>query len=117
MFKYIIMLKRKTGLSDEAFGRHYEEVHAPLGLSLLPTARRYSRKYVRSRGSKFSPVVDDAFDVITEVWFDDQQAWEQAMSSISKEDAALLTEDEFKIFDREATRYYVLIDEQDSAIG
>ena len=118
MIKLVVMLKKRPDISVEEFERHYEEVHAPLGLRLMPSALRYARKYLESRGSKASPIVDDAFDVVTEVWFASLDHYEQAMDAIrTSAGAAELIEDEHKLFDREATRYYLITDERESAVS
>ena len=115
MYKTVVMLKKRAGMSDTDFRKHYEEIHAPLGLSLMPRACRYARKYVTSRGSKTSPVVDDAFDVITEAWFETRDDFEQTITEMRDRRAAL-DADEFALFDRDATRYYVVVEETESAI-
>jgi len=118
MIKLVVMLKKHSDISVEEFERHYEEVHAPLGLRLMPSALRYIRKYLDSRGSKASPTVDDAFDVITEVWFASLNDYEQAMSAIrTSAGAAQLIEDEHKLFDRAATRYYLITEERESTVN
>lgn len=116
MFKLMIMMKKKPGMSAEDFRAYYEGTHAPLGLSIMPLARHYRRHYLDSRGSKASPVVDDAFDVVTEVWFDSLADYERTKRKIAPEDKARLQADEFNLFDREATRYYGVAEESESAI-
>jgi len=116
MLKVIVMLKKRQDMSDADFRKHYEEIHAPLGLSLMPRCRRYFRKFVTSKGSKSSPVVDDAFDVITEAWFESQEDYDETLREMQgKRDA--LDEDEHNLFDRPATRYYVVAAEGESAIA
>ncbi|MFT5417340.1 MAG: hypothetical protein ACI915_003677, partial [Gammaproteobacteria bacterium] len=36
MFKVIILIKRKNGMSVEEFRNYYEAKHAPLGASKIP---------------------------------------------------------------------------------
>ena len=67
MVKVITLIKRKPGLSREEFIKHYEEVHAPLGLKHFPTFRRYARNYVITPPGAEEP----DFDCITEIWYDD----------------------------------------------
>ena len=118
MIKLIVMLKKRRDISVQDFVRHYEQIHAPLGLGLMPSVVRYTRKYLESRGSKASYSVDDAFDVVTEVWFSSRDDYENSMDAIrTSAGAAQLIEDEHKIFDREATRYYLITGECESAVG
>jgi uncharacterized protein (TIGR02118 family) len=115
MYKVVVMLKKRAGMSDSDFRKHYEDIHAPLGLSLMPRARRYTRKYLDSGGSKSSPTVDDAFDVITEAWFQTEEDYLATIAEMqSRRDE--LDQDEFNLFDRAAARYYVVVNEAESVI-
>ena len=65
MFKFMVLMKRKAGLSREEFKSYYEDVHAPAALKRFPI-RKYVRNYlVMPPGS---PEPD--FDCITEFWYD-----------------------------------------------
>jgi hypothetical protein len=46
MIKAMETVKRKPGLSQEEFMRHYEEVHVPLIVKHIPTLKRYVRNHV-----------------------------------------------------------------------
>src|SRR5271156_4961524 len=46
MFKVIAMMKLKPGVSFEEFRRHYETIHAPMGLKSLANTKRYFRHYL-----------------------------------------------------------------------
>lgn len=65
MIKAIAFIQRKPGISREEFARHYEEVHAPLAVRLIPTMRGYSRDHL------VRPLVGEAgFDCITTFRYD-----------------------------------------------
>lgn len=110
MYKLVAILKRREGMSPEQFRDYYETQHAPLAKTLIPGLRRYVRRYPRPQivaGYPTPPPL--AFDVITELWFDSADDFEQAMAVFSApEVAALLREDELRLFDREAgVQFYV----------
>jgi hypothetical protein len=66
MVKGIAMLKRKPGLTQEEFIKHYEEVHVPLVLKHLPSIKRYVRNYVISTVVTPPGLEELEFDCITE---------------------------------------------------
>src|SRR3546814_18919835 len=70
LFKILIFLKRRSGMSSIAFRDYYEGVHSKFGEKYADGLHRYLRRYVE-------PLADDLvshaealdFDVITELWF------------------------------------------------
>jgi uncharacterized protein (TIGR02118 family) len=76
VFKYLIQIKKKAGMSRQAFVDYYENIHAPLVLKLLPTIRTYRRNYLvfddpmlqvdRRQGDEN----DAGYDVLTECIFE-----------------------------------------------
>ena len=98
MFKTIHLLTKKPGMSAEAFRDYYETTHRKF-VKHLPGVRRYIRRYV-------TPLTGEAadhpgFDVIMEMWFDDEDAWRRGMAALQNsphfEDLCL---DEEQLFDR-----------------
>ena len=67
MLKVISLLKRKEGMSFDAFRKWALEEHPPLGKK-LPGIRRYRMSVVLED----SP--DNPFDAVSEFWFDDNDA-------------------------------------------
>lgn len=65
MFKFMVMMKRKPGITREEFRKYYEEVHAPAALARFPI-RRYVRNYIMVPPGAPEP----DFDCITEFWYD-----------------------------------------------
>lgn len=118
MIKTIAFLKRRAGLSREQFIRRYETVHAPLILSIAPQVCEYRRNFLLSEGAITAlgaPAVD--FDVVTELWYPDQESFEAAMAAFtSPANAARIAADEEQLFDRAYTRFY-RVEERSSAIG
>jgi hypothetical protein len=68
VYKVMLFVRRKDGLTREQFRRRYEEGHAPLARKVLPQLRRYVRNYVTD-----SPGWEADFDVIIEFWFDSER--------------------------------------------
>jgi len=105
MFKLIAFLTRKAGLSQAAFVEHYEQRHAPLIMSLAPPPLRYERRYLereRPLGGRAPPV---DFDAMTELWFEDKDAYRAWMTAIGDPRVA---EDEARFLDRAKTRAYAV---------
>ena len=72
----------------------------------MPTAIKYQRRFLKPMGDVGS---GDTYDCITEVWFADQAAMDAALASAATPtNAALLAEDEAKLFDRSKIRFYVV---------
>jgi len=109
MVKGIAVLKRKPGLSQEEFHKHYEEVHVPLVLKHLPTIKRYVRNYITS--TIVPPGVKELeFDCITEQWFDDMEGFQAMMDFAASEAGHVIRDDEKSFLDRKKT-VYVLVEE------
>jgi EthD domain len=114
MIKTLAFLTRKPGMSREAFIERYETQHAPLGVRVMPTAKRYIRRYVKPVGEGY-PVPD--FDVITEAWFEDTTAYTRAMDALMKPDtAALIAEDEEQQFDR-SKMHFAVVEEHETQLA
>ncbi|MFB9051329.1 EthD domain-containing protein [Sphingobium indicum] len=73
MFKLLVSMRRKPGMSLDEFIRYYEEKHAPLARRILPPIGVYRRNYIRADDPLLASVGDGRasaasadFDVITE---------------------------------------------------
>lgn len=75
MKRVLALIPRKPDLTREAFRDHYENVHAPLGMTVLEDIPHYVRDHVsRSIGG-----VEPTFDVLSEFGYADPKAL-QALS-------------------------------------
>jgi uncharacterized protein (TIGR02118 family) len=110
MFKAVALLKKKEGLSKEAFIEYYETRHAPLMYSLLPQMCAYRRNFIDLAGAFiYSGATAPDFDVITETCYPDQAAYDAAMAIATSPDvAARIAADEENFLDRALTRYFVV---------
>ncbi len=117
MFKVVFLLKKKAGMTTEAFKAYYEGTHARLGKRVLPTAERYFRRFL----TPFPPpgpgeAVDSDVDVITEIWFKDRATFEAAMQELQQPTiAAEIAADEEHLFDRSKIRAFT-VDEHESSL-
>jgi hypothetical protein len=106
MIKHVDLFSKKPGLSDLDFKAYYENRHAPLALSLLPGFADYRRNYIIPGGTVAQGHIADvppppAFDVITEAWFENQDALDATLNAFKNPAVAnAITRDEENFFDR-----------------
>lgn len=106
MIKALAFIRRKAGVSREEFARHYEEIHAPLGMRLIPSMRGYTRNHVLSAlGS------DVAFDCITTFWYDSLEAALDVVNFAQSDAGKPLRDDEDTFMDSSKT-VSVVVEEQ-----
>ena len=74
MLKLVALISAKPEISREAFIAHYETSHAPLVKRLLPMISEYRRSFVCREGDASVPAPAPGFDVLTELWFEDEAA-------------------------------------------
>lgn len=110
MIKTIALLKSKAGLSRVQFVDYYENRHAPFIRSMLPGIVEYRRNYIDLDDAHVFPgAAPIDFDVITEIWFADRAAYDEAMAVLARPDNwAALVADEENLFDRDKTRMFVV---------
>jgi len=112
MFKVMILIKRKNGMSVKDFREYYESTHAPLGASKIPNLKRYVRHFVSSYGNDiYAADEEPPYDVLTELWFDDEEDFNKGMAYLSEpETAAIIGADEEKLFDKSSIRFTIMED-------
>ena len=77
MIKFIAALTRKPGMNFEAFEAHWREVHGPL-IARAPGLRAYVQSHLTD---DLGPEYPQAFDGMSEAWFDDMDAFLTAFNS------------------------------------
>ena len=82
--KGVGFVRRKAGMTVEAFQRHWCRVHAPLGAA-LPSLRRYVQSHPRP--SAYGRGRDPAWDGVAIIWFDDSAALRAATATAEWERA------------------------------
>lgn len=112
-FKILLLLKRRPGMSMEDFQRYYEEVHVPLCLKYMSGITRYVRRFLEPQPNPEVGLLDDLpFDVITELWFDDETVFRGAVKYLSTSLMPVeVIEDEKNLFDRSKSRMATVIEE------
>ncbi len=107
VYKVLIFLKRRPGLSVADFRAYYEGHHAPLCRQYAVGVKRYMRRYIDPL-----PLPDTGeppeleFDVVTELWFENKAIYDAIIDIASRgafpED---VIEDEKRVFDRSKIRF------------
>lgn len=117
MFKAIVLLKRKPGLTLQQFIDHYENNHAPLGVKYQTKMVRYLRHFLHPSPYPLDgSVVEAEYDVLTELWFEDRQAYEEGMVLMMEPEAnAVLSEDEVRFLDLTKSRL-AFVEEHESVL-
>ena len=105
----ITLLHRRENMTREEFVRYYESTHRPIGERVLGGyATRYVRRYLTP--TEGDPEAErEAPDVIMEIDFPDRAAMEGFFALVQQPDiAALIEDDEEKIFDRSRIRTFTV---------
>ena len=115
MIKLITLLHKRADLSREQFIARYENGHKHIGEKYLrPHASRYLRRYCRTIDSAVLGGDELPADVVMEIWFNNQAAFDAAMAALSTEAAqAEIIADEEQLFDRSRMVSFV-VDEYES---
>ena len=104
----ITLLKRREGMSKADFIAYYEERHRRIGEQVLAGhATRYVRRYLHPMDG--TDQIHDA-DVVMEIDFADQAAMEGFFAAVAAdpEMAAMIAEDEARLFDRTRIRTFTV---------
>ncbi|AYJ85159.1 EthD family reductase (plasmid) [Sphingomonas paeninsulae] len=113
MLKAIVLLKRKTDITVDQFIDHYENRHVPLVREVLPTIGKYVRNYLDTTSVSSNRQDGDApspyFDVITELWFNDDTAYQGFIDALADPEVSRrLQEDEDRFLDRSIVQTYAV---------
>ncbi len=102
MHKLLIFLKRKPGMSLEAFRDYYENRHIPLCMKYMAGAECYRRRYIE-HGDELD------FDVITELGFADKATRDIVLDTLARDAMpADVIADELNVFDRGKSRFFAI---------
>jgi len=77
MYKIIAVVRRREGVSREAFADYWVNVHAPLVRTTLPGLRKYVLNIAEARDDGG----DLDYDGVVELHYDDREAADRAMRS------------------------------------
>jgi len=114
MIKLLLMMKRNPNMTFDEFVDYYETKHRLIGIKYNKGARRYTRRYLRKmENPAYGPQPEPAYDVLTEIWFDDQAALDRGIAQITAPDAAaVINEDSARLFDGHSFQLFVVKDER-----
>jgi hypothetical protein len=114
IYKFLIFVKRRVGMTPEEFQHYYENVHSKLGRQIAPDAGacKYVRRYIHPLDGSVSTRAEDLeYDEITEVWFKDYEKFRKVAERVSRGELAPEVEaDEERFMDRSKTRFATVIE-------
>jgi hypothetical protein len=117
-YKILLFMKRRPGMTFEAFKDYYENHHAPLCEKYASGISRYLRRFLTPHRNPETGATEELpFDVITELWFEDEAVFrgtvEYLATSIMPDEVVA---DEKQLFDRSRTRMATVV-EHESALS
>jgi hypothetical protein len=113
-FKILLFMKRRPDISIEAFRDYYETRHAPLAERHSQGIKRYIRRYLDPQPHpETGPAAELPFDVITELWFDNEQIFRATVGYIT---TTIMPDeiiaDERHLFDRSSFRIATVVERE-----
>jgi hypothetical protein len=111
-YKILLFMKRRPGMSFEAFKDYYENHHAPLCAKYTSGVNRYLRRFLTPHPNPETGATEELqFDVITELWFKDEAIFRGTVqylaTSIMPDEVVA---DEKQLFDRAKTRMATIVE-------
>jgi uncharacterized protein (TIGR02118 family) len=112
-YKILLFMKRRPGMSVEDFRDYYETRHAPLALTKPTRMSRYVRRYLDPQPHPETGSGELPYDVITELWFDDEASFRGTLdyitTSLMPDD---IVADELNLFDRTSFRIATVVERE-----
>ncbi len=119
MVKLVFCCRRKEGMTVEAFQRRWLDVHGPLVRRLrehLPMMKRYVQSHTLegpvNEGLRASRGTAEAYDGITEVWFDDLESMGGDGGQAALDASQALLEDEAKFLDFARSSVFLTVEHE-----
>ena len=104
MIKFLAILYKKPGISDEEFFKHWREIHAPLVAKLPFGVVKYKQDHlVKIPGIKYE---DKDLLGIAEVWHDSIESFEKFVAWRETSDAKYFVDDENSFIDMSRIKHY-----------
>jgi hypothetical protein len=105
-------MKRKPGMSVEAFRDYYETKHAPLCAQSSTNLQRYIRRFIDPKPHpETGPNEEMEFDVITELWCKDEASFNGLLSYLTSSVMPdFIVADEKNLFDRSSFRIATVVE-------
>jgi uncharacterized protein (TIGR02118 family) len=113
-YKILLFMKRRPGMTFEAFQDYYENHHVPLCEKYTSGVSRYLRRFLTPHPNPETGAAEELpFDVITELWFEDEATFRGTVkylaTSIMPDE---VVEDEKRLFDRARTRMATVVERE-----
>lgn len=111
-FKILLFMKRRPGMTLEAFQDYYENHHVPLCEKYASGVSRYMRRFLTPhRNPETGATQELQFDVITELWFEDEKVFRGTVDYLSTSIMPdEVVEDEKRLFDRATMRMATVVE-------
>jgi uncharacterized protein (TIGR02118 family) len=107
--KVMVLISAKPGISAAQFRHHYETVHAPLALRLLPMIKEYRRNFFDRSVADRPGTIPIDFDVITELVFASEADYEAFTRRVAEPEVRRqIRADEANFLDSDKTRRLVV---------
>ncbi len=103
MIKVISLVYRKKGISNKQFLSYWLDKHGPLAVEHIPGVLHYTQNH-----PVIGPGTEDDADGITEMWFEDMDAYNDYIEWRDSDAAQAMKESEEKFLDEPQTRRYVV---------
>lgn len=113
-YKILLFMKRRPGMTMQAFEDYYENHHVPLAMKYSAGIVRYVRRYLSPQPNPETGASDELqFDVITELWFDDEATFlgtvKYLATSVMPDE---IVADEKRLFDRPTMRMATIVERE-----
>ena len=116
MFKLIVTIKRKRGMSREEFIDYYENHHVALCRKILPPLEVYRRNYIMNDDPLLKAIGDNRavdgendFDVITEAIYTTRAEAQASMNALFDQNVGpKIMADEAKFCEPGGIKFYVV---------
>ncbi len=117
-YKMLLFMKRRPGMTVGEFRDYYENVHAPLSTKHARNMTHYVRRYLEPLPHPETGAWNDPpFDVITEIWYDDEAAFRSLVDVMTTTTMPReIVEDEERLFDRTSFRI-ATVTERETDLG
>jgi len=116
-YKILLFMKRRPGMTLEAFQDYYENHHAPLCEKYTSGVSRYLRRFLTPHPNPETGATGELpYDVITELWFEDETIFRRTVDYLATNIMPdEVVKDEKRLFDRPKLRMATVV-ERESAL-
>lgn len=101
--KTLALIARKPGTTRDAFRAQYEQIHAPLGLTVMSGLVRYVRHHVRAELHGAA-----GFDVATSFIYRDEAALRGVIARLASRAGDAVRRDELEFMDKPRNRFFAV---------